>query len=343
MIYTMDEEYDAYTNEIEIETDETYGEESDQDQQEQEDWEIDYHQIDWSDYEYMPEPSLELLQAWTQAYWDAIDLAGGFLTRVSYGVMAFLDDDEFVFTCPQFGPLNKNDYIHLMNYWNQQGLDIASAIPDLKVHCDGWHIDPQNPWRIWVTVRYSGTHTNAAMDAMTMSGLTLSPVTNTEVRFMTGPELHSFWWKADGSKWSIRWHSMGYVGDSYTGSNQGYGGFWGLLISMGYPRLLLEALEPWERLGNWISQFRVTNTSDRSTTTGSRSNTSQQKPRRRSPYSRLPQWWHDRESPSSALNIHKWGWVQGVSRGKKYLEKGGKGNVGRPIMSMIFKLCVSGG
>jgi hypothetical protein len=241
-------------------------------------------------------PSLELLQSWTQEYLDAIDLAGG-MTRISMGVEQYLAD-EYVHTTPDIGPLGKNDYIQLMRYWNYNGLDSGSAIPDLTVEYTGWHVDPHNPWRIWAIARYAGTHTGLAVDPD--SGLKLSPSTNNEhkgVRFTTGPELQSFLWNPNKT---LRWQTNGFVGDDYTGSNQGKGGLKGLLISMGLPRLFVQATEPLRNAKSWMSQFKGSKTS--SSSSSGQQEPSQTPPRSKSPYSSLPQWWHYREEFN--LNIH---------------------------------------
>jgi hypothetical protein len=241
----------------------------------------------WNDKD---RPPLELLQTWTQEYIDAMDLAGG-MTRISVGVEQYLAE-EYVHTTPDIGPLGKTDYMELMRYYNHNGLDLGSAIPDLTADYEGWHVDPHNPWRIWAICRYSGTHTGVAVDPD--SGLQLSPSTNNEykgVRFTTGPELQSFLWNPDKT---LRWQTNGYVGDEYTGSNQGRGGLKGLLISMGLPRLFVQVLEPVRKAKSWMSQF--------GSSSSGQEQPRQKAPRSKSPYSSLPQWWHDREKAD--LNIH---------------------------------------
>ena len=69
-------------------------------------------------------PSLELLKEWTEEYIDAVDLAGGFITRVSVGVEMLLAD-EYVYTSPSIGPINKIDFVKLMKYYNDNGMDLA--------------------------------------------------------------------------------------------------------------------------------------------------------------------------------------------------------------------------
>lgn len=232
-------------------------------------------------------PSLELLKSWTEEFWDTVDLAGG-LTRVSLGVESLLSED-FVFTSPSIGPISKHDFIQLMHYYLNNGLDLASAIPDLSISLDGWHQDPHEPYRVWVVARYSGTHIGSAR--VPGSELTLTPAENNQdgrmTTFTSGPELQSFLWTTDKK---ILWQTMGYVGDVYTGSNQGYGGLDGLLVSMGLPPMYLDAVSPMRKVTSWFAQFQTDRGEHQPIRTMTR-------------YSLLPQWWHDRKLYD--LNIHK--------------------------------------
>lgn len=230
-------------------------------------------------------PTLELLKSWTQEYVDAVDLAGG-MTRVSVGIQNMLSSD-FVFTSPTLGPLNKADYVKLMDYYRHCGLDLASAIPDLKVTYEGWHVDPHEPWRCWAVARYSGTHLGTVVLPGTDLKLTPPNKGDHPAKFVSGPEMQSFLWTPDKE---LLWHTMGYVGDEYTGSNQGYGGLDGLMVSMGLPHLYLDAMSPMRKLKSWFSQFQSDFGED---------NVARDKTR----YGRLPQWWNERKSYD--LNIHK--------------------------------------
>lgn len=231
---------------------------------------------------YTLDPTLDMLIDWTLDYVDAIDLAGG-MTRVSVGVEDLMSDD-FVFASPTIGPSSKLDFITLMRFYQYNGLDLASAIPDLTVSYEGWHQDPDDPWRIWAIARYSGTHTGTAR--LPGTGLQLSPASDPsqQKRFTTGPELQSFLWTPSKK---LIWQTVGYVGDRYTGSNQGHGSLDGLLVSMGLPPLYLETTESLRSVQSWFSQFR----------------TSEDGPKLKSPYSNLPQWWHERTT--LARNIHR--------------------------------------
>ena len=200
---------------------------------------------------------------------------------MSVGVEDFMSQD-FVFTSPGIGPLSKDDFINLMRFYRYNGLDLASAIPDLTASYEGWHQDPHDPWRIWAIARYSGTHTGTA--TLPGSGLTLSPTSNPSERrkIETGPELQSFVWTPSKK---LIWQTVGYVGDIHTGSNQGHGSLDGLLVSMGLPALYLETSEPLRNIQTWFSQFQ----------------SSENAPKRLSAYSDLPQWWHDRKNLSKNI------------------------------------------
>jgi hypothetical protein len=224
---------------------------------------------------YTLKPDLDMLVDWTLDYVDAIDLAGG-MTRVSVGLQEQMAP-EFVFCSPTIGPIAKNDFVNLMSYYRYNGLDLASAIPDLTVSYDGWHQDPHDAWRVWAVARYSGTHTGTA--TLPGSGLKLSPSRHPSEckRFTTGPELQSFLWTPSKT---LLWQTVGYIGDRNTGANQGHGSLDGLLVSMGLPPLYLETTEPLRNVQNWFSQFRQ----------------AENVPKLKSSYSSLPQWWHERKA-----------------------------------------------
>ena len=230
-----------------------------------------------SSEESYPIPTLQILRSWTEEYIQGVHKAGG-MTRVSAQVQDMLAT-EFVFTSPNVGPLNKPDYIKLMGYYQNYGLDLATGIPDLQVSYEGWHVDPDQPWRIWAVARYSGTHLGTVVVPGT--DLQLTPINDGQprVRFTSGPEVQSFLWTPDKK---ILWHTMGYIGDEYTGSNKGYGGIDGLLVSMGLPTLYLDATSPFRRAKKFFSQFQADD-GENSARTQTR-------------FGKLPQWWNERKS-----------------------------------------------
>merc|ERR1712115_714584 len=95
-----------------------------------------------------------------------------------------------------------------------------------------------------------------------------------QTRFTTGPEMQSFKWTPSKK---LVMQTVGYIGDEVTGSGQGHGSIHGLMVSMGLPPLYLETTESIRSVNSWFSQFRL----------------SKDAPRMKSPYSYLPQWWHE--------------------------------------------------
>ncbi|CAJ1946252.1 unnamed protein product [Cylindrotheca closterium] len=222
------------------------------------------------------EPTLELLQGWTEEYFQAVDAAGG-ITEVA-GFEHFYSED-YVQSGPTIGPVNKRDYLNALAYYGREGLNLGAAIPDLTADFDGWHLDPHYPWRVWVVARYRGTHVNAAK--LPGSGAELKPQDPPKA-FYNGPEMYSFLWTPSKQ---IQWMSVGYVGDKFTGDNLGYGALVGLLIPMGVPKAAIDLLAPLLSLQVWLSQF----------------NDGVEKPRTLTPYSQLPPWWKQRKK--YGLNI----------------------------------------
>jgi hypothetical protein len=241
-------------------------------------------------------PTLDMLQEWTLEFFEDFEDSGGWSGIEGYS--HYFEEDEFVHVAPNnVGPLNKHDFVQLMKYHQENGLDFGTIVPDLTLSLYGWHQDPHDPWRVWVVVRYSGTHVGTATLA-SLGGLELSPSTTTTGeatnRFMTGPELHSFQWTLDKK---IRWQTTGFVGDSNTGSNEGYGGILGILISLGLPRISVDAIVPFTSLPKWLSQFWANRNPSKTTMNKS----ARPPPRAQTPYSKLPQWWHERKRSSKNI------------------------------------------
>lgn len=63
--------------------------------------------------------------------------------------------DDFIFRGPVIGPLNKEDYKQVLDYFG-----IYKAFPDIDPNCFGWSVDPENPYRVWFFVRATGTYQN---------------------------------------------------------------------------------------------------------------------------------------------------------------------------------------
>ena len=61
--------------------------------------------------------------------------------------------DDFVFRGPVIGPLNKDDYQEVLEYFG-----MYKAFPDMENNCFGFTIDPENPLRVWFFLRATGTY-----------------------------------------------------------------------------------------------------------------------------------------------------------------------------------------
>lgn len=61
--------------------------------------------------------------------------------------------DDFIFRGPVIGPLNKPDYIDVLDYFK-----IYEAFPDIDTNCFGFTIDPKDPYRVWFFLRATGTY-----------------------------------------------------------------------------------------------------------------------------------------------------------------------------------------
>ena len=212
------------------------------------------------------------MERWTREYYAA---ARDSRVRGGESMDEFLNtydwfDDDYVLTGPDVGPLCKTDYLATQRGFT---LDFGKAIPDLDYDMDGFHVDPDNPERVWFTLRYVGTNDGATTN---LGRLELKPTGN---RVAGGPELHSIWWTPAKR---IKWETVGYVGCKYTGTNEGFGGLAGLLIVLGVPRFVFAATAPFAKVVLQLSQFNEVDPQ-----TGGRAV---------SPASDLPRWWNDRRS-----------------------------------------------
>lgn len=226
------------------------------------------------------EPTLELLEEWSREYLAAAGKAeqGSGVEEISHWFA-----EDYIQTGPDIGPLIKKDYIFALSTYKKTGFDLYKASPDLTASLDGFHIDPQNKWRVWFTLRYIGTHT----DTITLpnSDVEISPKKgDNNNKILGGPEIYSFWFTPEKQ---IKWQTLGYVGDRHTGTNQGYGAVTGLLVSMGVPRIALDLFTPVIKIQSWLSQFGLGDDSV---------------PRTRSATKDLPQWWKDRTKLGLNLN-----------------------------------------
>lgn len=220
-------------------------------------------------------PTLSTLESWTREYYQA---ARDERVRGGKSMDEFLAQydwfsTDYVLTGPDVGPLCKRDYLATQRGFT---LSFAEATPDLDYMLDGFHLDPDNPLRVWFALRYVGTHTGATR----IGSFALEPRGRT---IRGGPEMHSILWTAEKT---IQWETVGYNGCKYTGTNEGYGGLAGLLLPLGVPKLVFDTLSATglSRLLPFLSQFNEY---------------SDQGGRARSPPDDLPRWWNERTTPQA--------------------------------------------
>lgn len=133
-------------------------------------------------------PSLEQMESWTREYYAA---ARDCRVRSGGSMDEFLEQydyfsEDYVLTGPDVGPLCKTDYVATQRGFT---LDFGKAAPDLDYLLDGFHLDPDNPSRVWFTLRYVGTHTGTT----SLGQLQLKPKAPA-ASISGGPEMHSIWY-----------------------------------------------------------------------------------------------------------------------------------------------------
>lgn len=227
-------------------------------------------------------PSLQQLIDWSMGFHDELKEVNGIIS--GFDKMAHWFDNDFVQTGPDIGPMNLDDYCTSLGYYRDQGFNFGAAIPDLDVQFDGWHIDPKDPWRIWFVGRYQGTFNGA--DLM-LNGNALAKANGQEID--GSPELYSYVWTPEKK---IKWMTVGFVGDKYTGTNKGYGALIGLLVGMGIPKTIIDLINPFLKAQTWFSQFQGPGTEG-----GTRA------PRTLTPEDELPQWWRERKQSGKNIRL----------------------------------------
>mmetsp|Transcript_22785 Transcript_22785/g.27534 ORF Transcript_22785/g.27534 Transcript_22785/m.27534 type:complete len:303 (+) Transcript_22785:117-1025(+) len=146
--------------------------------------------------------------------------------------------EDFVFRGPVIGPLNKKDYIFTMTTFG-----IYDAIPDFSPNAFGFTLDPQEPNRVWFTVRYSGTFTGEPGIGLG-SGQFVPPNGAT---LEGAPEQYSVTFDENNK---VKHLSVGYVVDRFQGNTKGFGAAFGIFKVIGLP---LPAIGPQLRFAQWFS------------------------------------------------------------------------------------------
>lgn len=130
--------------------------------------------------------------------------------------------DDFVFRGPYIGPLNKKDYLSVMNTFS-----IHKAIPDINPNAFGWSIDPKDPNRVWFMVRNTGTFNGEPLGLG--NGIDF-PSNGSQLKGC--PETFSLTFDEDQK---AKYLSVGYVADRFEGNTNGAGAAVGIFNCIGLP------------------------------------------------------------------------------------------------------------
>eukprot|EP00640_Fibrocapsa_japonica_P002548 CAMPEP_0113944166 /NCGR_PEP_ID=MMETSP1339-20121228/30680_1 /TAXON_ID=94617 /ORGANISM="Fibrocapsa japonica" /LENGTH=254 /DNA_ID=CAMNT_0000949253 /DNA_START=16 /DNA_END=780 /DNA_ORIENTATION=- /assembly_acc=CAM_ASM_000762 len=151
----------------------------------------------------------------------------------SYDADAF--SDEFIFRGPFIGPLNKKDYFQTMD-----AFEIYKAIPDINPNAWGFSIDPNDPNRVWLMVRNTGTFTG---QPILPNAMNLKP---NGAKLQGCPETFSIIFDEEQK---VKYLSVGYVADRFEGNTGGKGAAVGIFNAVGLP---FPKVGPVQRFAQWF-------------------------------------------------------------------------------------------
>lgn len=75
----------------------------------------------------------------------------GYYSSINTNILA----NDFIFRGPVIGPLNKSDYIEVLNYFK-----IYQAFPDIRPNPYGFVVDPSEPLKVRFFIKATGTYQN---------------------------------------------------------------------------------------------------------------------------------------------------------------------------------------
>lgn len=131
--------------------------------------------------------------------------------------------DNFEFVAPLVGPLDRKAIIAATT-----GLDLAEGLPDFDARYHDFRADPDDPHRIWCTMRVKATHTGV----LNFGGVRAEPQVPPIV-VESPPEAVSL--RFDPETGKLRELTTGYPLDRRVGSTSGLGGLFGILEGLGRP------------------------------------------------------------------------------------------------------------
>lgn len=160
---------------------------------------------------------------------ELIEAAEHFMTRGT-GYFSPLKEDkllapDFIFRGPVIGPLNKQDYAEVLEYFS-----VYKALPDIQPNCFGFSTDPQDPYRVWFFLRATGTYQEPLGGTL---GKLASQVTPPDGRVYHGST--EAWSLTFNEQKQVRYISAGYVVDRFEpeATTKGKGLTFGVLASLG--------------------------------------------------------------------------------------------------------------
>ena len=128
--------------------------------------------------------------------------------------------DDFAFVAPLVGPLGKDAIIAATT-----GLDLSEGLPDFDARYHDFRADPEDPNRVWCTMRVKATHSGTLKFANVKAEPTGRVVESP-------PEAVSFRFTPDGELVEL---TTGYPLDRRCGTTGGLGGLFGIFEGIDYP------------------------------------------------------------------------------------------------------------
>lgn len=152
------------------------------------------------------------------------------ITRTEFGCDSpSLLAEDFQFVAPIVGPLPKQEFVKAF-----ANFKVKDAFPDQKANFYNFHVDPQEPNRVWFFSRAQSTHTGN----LNFNGKIIKP---TGVRVVHPPQALSLLFDDSGKAYTL---TVGYVMDRRIGNTGGMGGLFGPLYAVGHPLPIAEG-KPW--------------------------------------------------------------------------------------------------
>lgn len=137
--------------------------------------------------------------------------------------------EDFQFVAPIVGPLSKKEFVKAFSDFK-----VKEAFPDQKANFYNFHVDPQEPNRVWFFTRAHSTHTGS----LNFGGKIIKP---TGIKIEHPPQALSLLFDEQRKAYTL---TVGYVMDRRIGNTGGMGGLFGPLFAVGHSLPVKEG-QPW--------------------------------------------------------------------------------------------------